>query len=208
MEPVVVVDGSNVIHANAGTRKYFSVARVKNVIGKLSKLGYTYKIGMKGKTYNYILYHAEEDEINEEDKSTLEKLVNDLEVSLLDAEQDDQVGFILQPLNLMDTSCPMTNFAMRLNSGKKKAVMTSGKKSKTARRTAIFRRHYIFDLPPVVGEESDVHSPLDAERVSKPVAPESSPEESGEDVDVWGSRSQKKRTKKRSKRRSLNQKYT
>ncbi len=90
MEPVVVVDGSNVIHASAGSRRFFSVARVKNVIGKLSKLGYTYKIGMKGKTYKYIMYHADEDEISDADKAALEKLVNDLEVSLLDAEQDDR----------------------------------------------------------------------------------------------------------------------
>lgn len=86
----MVVDGSNVIHANAGSRRFFSVARVENVIGKLNTLGYTYQIGMKGKTYKYIMYHAKEDEISEEDKSKLETLVNDLEVSLLDAEQDDR----------------------------------------------------------------------------------------------------------------------
>jgi hypothetical protein len=39
----VVVDGSNVIHANLGSKKYFSVNRVKNVIEKLKKLGYTYQ---------------------------------------------------------------------------------------------------------------------------------------------------------------------
>jgi hypothetical protein len=90
MEPVVVVDGSNVIHANAGSRRYFSVARVENVIRKLNNLGYSYKVGMKAGTYKYILHHAEEDEISDEDKKKLESLVDKLEVWLLDANQDDR----------------------------------------------------------------------------------------------------------------------
>ena len=186
MEPVVVVDGSNVIHANAGTRKYFSVARVKNVIGKLSKLGYTYKIGMKGKTYNYIMYHAEEDEINEEDKSTLEKLVNDLEVSLLDAEQDDR-WIHLAAIEFDGYILSHDQFRNEIKQWEEEGRHDIGEEIKKRRvELQFFEDTPIFDLPPVVGEESDVHSPLDAERVSKPVASESSPEESGEDVDVWG----------------------
>ena len=208
MEPVVVVDGSNVIHANAGTRKYFSVARVKNVIGKLSKLGYTYKIGMKGKTYNYIMYHAEEDEINEEDKSTLEKLVNDLEVSLLDAEQDDR-WIHLAAIEFDGYILSHDQFRNEIKQWEEEGRHDIVEEIKKRRvELQFFEDTPIFDLPPVVGEESDVHSPLDAEKDIKPVAPESFPKNQERTWTYGGSRSQKKRTKKRSKRRSLNQKYT
>jgi len=86
----VLVDGSNIIHANIGSRKYFSVNRLKNVIEKIKKLGYTYKVGMKGGTYNYIMTKASDDEISEEDKNELKNLVETLEVSLLNSSKDDR----------------------------------------------------------------------------------------------------------------------
>ena len=61
----VVVDGSNVITANIGEKTFFRVNRIINVINKLKKLGYTYKVGMKAKTYNYITHHAPEEKIDE-----------------------------------------------------------------------------------------------------------------------------------------------
>lgn len=85
----VVVDGSNVITANIGEETYFRVHRIINVINKLKKLGYTYKVGMKAKTYNYIIHHAPEEKISEEDKNILIDLVDKLEISLLNKEADD-----------------------------------------------------------------------------------------------------------------------
>ena len=90
VKSTVVVDGSNVITANIGEETSFRVNRIINVIEKLKKLGYTYKIGMKAKTYNYIVYHAEEEgKINETDKKILIKLRDDLEISLLNKDEDD-----------------------------------------------------------------------------------------------------------------------
>ena len=89
VKSTVVVDGSNVITANIGEESSFRVNRIINVIEKLKKLGYTYKIGMKAKTYKYILYHAPEDKINETDKKILTKLVEDLEISLLGKDAED-----------------------------------------------------------------------------------------------------------------------
>ena len=85
----VVVDGSNVITANIGEETYFKVNRITNVINKLKKLGYTYKVGMKAKTYNYIIHHAPEEKINETDKKILTELVDKLEISLLNKDADD-----------------------------------------------------------------------------------------------------------------------
>lgn len=85
----VVVDGSNVITANIGEETYFRVHRIINVIDKLKKLGYTYKVGMKAKTYNYIVHHAPEEKISEEDKNILIDLVDKLEISLLNKDADD-----------------------------------------------------------------------------------------------------------------------
>lgn len=90
MQPVVVVDGSNVIHANVGSRKLFRVERIRNVIAKLNKLGYAYKIGMKSGTFNYIIHHASEEEISESDKKTLQTLADDIEISLLNSDKDDR----------------------------------------------------------------------------------------------------------------------
>ena len=89
VKSTVVVDGSNVITANIGDDSSFRVNRIINVIEKLKKLGYTYKIGMKAKTYNFILYHAPEEKINETDKKILTKLVEDLEITLLSKDEDD-----------------------------------------------------------------------------------------------------------------------
>ncbi|MDA8568398.1 FHA domain-containing protein [Euryarchaeota archaeon] len=185
MEPVVVVDGSNVIHANAGSRRFFSVARVKNVIGKLSKLGYTYKIGMKGKTYNYIMYHAEEDEINEDDKSALEKLVNDLEVSLLDAEQDDR-WIHLAAIEFDGYILSHDQFRNEIEQWEEEGRHDIVEEIKKRRvELQFFEDTPIFDLPPVVGEESDVPSPPDPEKDIKPMESKSSSDESGEDLDTW-----------------------
>ena len=85
----VVVDGSNVITANIGEETYFRVQRIINVINKLKKLGYTYKVGMKAKTYNYIIKYAPEEKISEADKGTLTELVEKLEISLLNKDADD-----------------------------------------------------------------------------------------------------------------------
>ena len=85
----VVVDGSNVITANIGEKAFFRVNRIINVINKLKKLGYTYKVGMKAKTYNYIIHHAPEDKIDEADKKTLIELHENLEISLLNKDADD-----------------------------------------------------------------------------------------------------------------------
>tara|TARA_Y100000766_G_C18847875_1_gene576644 strand:- start:86 stop:1162 length:1077 start_codon:yes stop_codon:yes gene_type:complete len=89
VKSTVVVDGSNVITANIGDDSSFRVNRIINVIEKLKKLGYTYKVGMKAKTYKYILYHAPEEKINEVDKKILIKLVEDLEISLLNKDAED-----------------------------------------------------------------------------------------------------------------------
>ena len=186
MEPVVVVDGSNVIHANAGSRRFFSVARVKNVIGKLSKLGYTYKIGMKGKTYKYIMYHAEEDEISDADKAALEKLVNDLEVSLLDAEQDDR-WIHLAAIEFDGYILSHDQFRDEIEQWEEEGRHDIVEEIKKRRvELQFFEDTPIFDLPPVAGEESDTHSPADAKKDIKPVEPESFSDESGEDLDVWG----------------------
>ena len=182
----MVVDGSNVIHANAGSRRYFSVARVKNVIGKLSKLGYTYKIGMKGKTYNYIMYHAEEDEISDADKSALEKLVNDLEVSLLDAEKDDR-WIHLAAIEFDGYILSHDQFRDEIEQWEEEGRHDIVEEIKKRRvELQFFEDTPIFDLPPVVGEESDTSSPPDAKKDIKPVEPESFSDESGEDLDVWG----------------------
>jgi hypothetical protein len=85
----VVVDGSNVITANIGEKTFFRVNRIINVINKLKKLGYTYKVGMKAKTYNYIIHHAPEEKIDEADKKTLLELYENLEISLLNKDADD-----------------------------------------------------------------------------------------------------------------------
>ena len=85
----VVVDGSNVITANIGEETYFRVQRIIKVINKLKKLGYTYKVGMKAKTYYYIIKHAPEEKISEADKNTLIDLVEKLEIHLLDKDADD-----------------------------------------------------------------------------------------------------------------------
>ncbi|MDB2320085.1 FHA domain-containing protein [Candidatus Poseidoniales archaeon] len=87
---VVVVDGSNVIHANIGTKKCFKVQRIKNVIEKLKKLGYTYKVGMKKGTYHFIMNKATEEQISEADKTELATLIDSLEVSLLNSSKDDR----------------------------------------------------------------------------------------------------------------------
>ena len=87
---VVVVDGSNVIHANIGTKKCFKVERIKNVIDKLKKLGYTYKVGMKKGTYHFIMNKATEEQISETDKMELVSLIDNLEVSLLNSSKDDR----------------------------------------------------------------------------------------------------------------------
>ena len=85
----VVVDGSNVITANIGEETYFRVQRIINVINKLKKLGYSYMVGMKAKTYYYIIKHAPEEKISEADKGTLTELVEKLEIHLLDKDADD-----------------------------------------------------------------------------------------------------------------------
>jgi homoserine trans-succinylase len=45
---------------------------------------------MKGGTYNYIMKSATEEEISEADKLELQKLIENLEVSLLNSSKDDR----------------------------------------------------------------------------------------------------------------------
>lgn len=90
MRSVVVVDGSNVIHANIGSKRFFDVKRVENVIAKLEEKGYTYHIGMKHGTYKYAMHTATEDEISDADKATLKDLAESLHIHMLNADRDDR----------------------------------------------------------------------------------------------------------------------
>ena len=186
MAPVVVVDGSNVIHANAGTRRYFSVARVENVIEKLTKLGYTYKFGMKGKTYKYIMYHAEEDEISKEDKSRLEELVNDLKISLLDADQDDR-WIHLAAVEFDGYILSHDQFRDEIEQWEEEGRHDLVEEIKKRRvELQFFEDTPIFDLPPVTGEEADDSSSPDAEEDAEALESEIPSDESDGGLDVWG----------------------
>ena len=90
VKSTVVVDGSNVIHANLGSKQVFRVSRIEKVAAKLKSLGYTYKIGMKAGTHHFIMNKAGPEQISDEDKKRLDALVENMEVTLLNSKKDDR----------------------------------------------------------------------------------------------------------------------
>jgi hypothetical protein len=171
MEPVVVVDGSNAIHANFGSQKVFRVARIQNVIGKLKKLGYSYKIGMKSGTHHYIMNKSTHDEISEADKEVLQSLVDNLEVTLLNAKKDDR-WIHLAAIEFDGYILSHDQFRNEIQQWKEEGRSDIAEEILKRRvELGFFEDTPIFVLPPISEQDSAVSDPVMPEVTLEPSKP-------------------------------------
>ena len=89
----VVLDGSNILSVNMGTRKeskvVYSPERLVRTISAVHRLGWPTHVGMKKGTYNYVMNNSEPEQISEEGRELLSKLVENLGISLIKSKDDD-----------------------------------------------------------------------------------------------------------------------
>tara|TARA_B100002052_G_scaffold296405_1_gene324727 strand:- start:1664 stop:2572 length:909 start_codon:yes stop_codon:yes gene_type:complete len=89
----VVLDASNIVTTHIpvtnGEKSIFAVERLPATIQAVQQLGWPTFVGMKKKTYEHALRYSRSDEISESDRNLLKKLVEGLQISLIDNEEDD-----------------------------------------------------------------------------------------------------------------------